>query len=206
MQLTKKQHHKKERKRVIISIILSLLVVCISIIATFSSILIIGGIGVACTMLGIIAIITLSRELVSHHKSVITARRSEYEERTKTLASGHISIDDTYSNETFTYHFKIVTTTAETAQKPNKIYLRTDVFTRNRPFSDLKDIRIMDYLVPESVGAHQLLYVGPQTQLTGQKYETLAEVALKKRLPSTSKARVRIKSLKDCQDWTPTTY
>ncbi len=201
MQLTKKQQHKKERKRTAIIIIFSILMVCVSIIATFSSILIIGGLGVACTMLGIITIITLCRELASHHRSVITARRAEYNERTTKLAEGVIIIDNEHRER-----FQLVTATYESAQKPNKIYLRTDLFTRNRPFSDPKDIRIMDYLVLESVGAHQLLYVGPQTQLTGQKYETLALTALRARLPKADDIRVQILSLRGCPHWTTDTH
>lgn len=199
MQLTKKQQHKKERKRTAIIIIFSILMVCVSIIATFSSILIIGGLGVACTILGIITIITLCRELASHHRSVITARRAEYNERTTELAEGAIVIDNEHCER-----FQLLTTFSKTAQKPNKIYLRTEMFTRNYHFSDLKDIRIMDYLVPESVGAHQLLYVGPQTKLTGQKYETLAVTALRSLLPKADEIRVQILSLRGCPHWTST--
>jgi hypothetical protein len=149
MQQTRKQKHKRERKINVIGIGVSLFMITVGLIYIFTAAV---AVGIPMLLFSVVACVLFSVLFFLSHKEVLISRRKEYSERDIEVAKGVILVDNDYHAS-----FTMVTTTSETAQKPRKIYLRTDILTRNRPFSELKDIRLM--CLPSTNG--QLLYSKP---------------------------------------------
>lgn len=186
---TKKQHHKMERNNAAIGIGISLFG-----LAIVGGIYLVGFLLIkSIIILVAFGIYSLVR-LIRNHIAIKSARRKEHDERTIEVATGRIYVDGgLYSN------FTLVAAPHLRSQKPDKIYLRVDLFEMHAIFYDPKDIRLRDQ--ESFFQLSNAVDYGP-AENAAYKYEESVQRAVFRRLPGSTK-KVTITSMEKFPEWTP---
>lgn len=188
--LTKKQYHKNERNNAAVGI-----GICLFGFAIVGGIALIGHLLIKSTIILIgFGIYSLVR-LIKNHIAVKSARRKEHDERTIEVATGRIYVDDKACS-----NFTLVAAPHLRSEKPDKIYLRVDVFEMQAIFYDPKDIRLRDQ---ESYSQLSTEADYETAENTAHKYEESVQSALLHKLDGNT-IKAKITHIERFPKWTPT--